>query len=173
MRRAAGVLSIFAILAWGCGTSKVSTPAIQVHLDHPIHTLALAPTGGLLADAIGVELFNRGFQVLDTTSTANLLIRLNLSEVEILNPVKLSLLKEQGIDAYLSVRSAAGRDGLPQSASARLNSTHTGKIVVGVSWQNGWGGQEGSIADRFMRKDLNEAAEEIAGVLAKRIRGSK
>ena len=62
---------------------------------------------------------------------------------------------------HLTHPGADGNDGLPQSASVRINSTHTGEILAGVSWQNGWGGQSGSIADRTMRKDLTKAAEEI------------
>jgi hypothetical protein len=67
------------------------------------------------------------------------------------------------------VRAIAGYDGKPQSASVRLNSTKTGAIVAGVSWQNGWGGQAGSMADRMQRKDLADAADEIARNIAKNL----
>jgi hypothetical protein len=43
-------------------------------------------------------------------------------------------------------------------------------VIGGVAWQNGWGGQAGSMADRTMRKDVIEAAREIADVLVKAIR---
>ena len=93
-----------------------------------------------------------------------------MSEIEISDPRTLSVLRGQGVDAYLSVRVAAGPDGLPQSASARMNSTQTGQVLQGVSWQNGWGGQSGSIMDRAMRKDVSAAAAEIADALVGRVR---
>jgi len=79
-------------------------------------------------------------------------------------------LKGQGIDVYLSIKSAAAYDGLPQSASVRINSTSDGKVVGGCSWQNGWGGQAGSIMDRTMRKDITAAAVEITNILVKQLR---
>ncbi len=107
----------------------------------PVKAIALAPGAGLLADAVGVELSNRGFTVIDSASTSQMLVRLNLNEVEISTPQGLTKLKDQGIDAFLTVR-AAGEGGQPQSASARVNSTHTGQVMVGISWQNAWGGYE-------------------------------
>jgi hypothetical protein len=132
--------------------------------------IALAPSGGVLADAIGVELVNRGYNVVDTQETTNLLTRMNLDEMEVMQPQRITQLRERGIDAVLAVRTAAGPDGRPQSASVRLNSTYSAKVIGGVAWQNGWGGQAGSMADRTMRKDVIEAAREIADVLVKAIR---
>jgi len=60
-------------------------------------------------------------------------------------------------------------DGLPQSASVLLTSTETARIIGGVSWQNGWGGMAGSIADRTMRKDVADAAKEITDALVKQV----
>jgi hypothetical protein len=123
--------------------------------------VALAPSGGVLADAIGIELFNRGFNVIDASEMSNLMARLNIYEIELSTPKNLSILSEQGIDAVLSVKAATGFDGLPQSASVRATRTSTGEIIAGLSWENGWGGSAGSIADRSMRKDVASAAEEI------------
>jgi hypothetical protein len=64
-------------------------------------------------------------------------MRLNLTEIEVATPQRLEKLTSQGIDAYLMVRAAAGADGRPESASARMNSTHTGQVLAGVTWQNG------------------------------------
>jgi hypothetical protein len=130
----------------------------------------MAPDGGLLADAVAVELSNRGYTVIDGAATSRMMVRLNLNEVEIATPVGLAKFKEQGIDAFLSVRSAGGYDEQPQSASARLNSTATGQILSGVTWQNGWGGEAGSMADRVMRKGLAQSAKEIVDGLAANLR---
>lgn len=162
-----GVLLGSSILA--CAGSKVSSmkgPAPS----EAVASIAMAPSGGVLADAIAVELFNRGFQVVDTTQTTALLTRLNLTELEIMRPESLSSLRSSGIDAVLSARSVAGYDGRPQSASVRVNSTGTGQILAGVTWQNGRGGAVGSPADSMMRSDLSEAASEVAGELAQRLR---
>jgi hypothetical protein len=141
-----------------CSGSKVSSVTGSLPRNVKI---ALAPSGGVLADAIGVELFNRGFTVFDTNQMSNLLVRLNMTEIELADPKNLSVLKGQGIDAILNVKATVAYDGKPQSASVRVNSTSTGEILAGLSWQNGWGGQAGSIADRSMRKDIAEAAKEI------------
>jgi hypothetical protein len=123
-----------------------------------------------LADAIGVELANRGYTVIDTQETSALLVRFNASELEILSPRSLSGLRDQGIDGVLAVKAAFSRDDRPQSASVRLNSTYTSQVLAGVSWQNGWGGGSGSIADRVMRKDIADAAREIVDSLVQRLR---
>ncbi|MBV5301038.1 MAG: hypothetical protein J0649_04530 [Methylococcales bacterium] len=154
----------------GCASSRISTLPISDKLIHPVKAIALAPDGGLLADAVGVELSNKGFTVIDSVSTSRLMVRLNLNEIEIARPEGLAKLKDQGIDAFLVVRSAGSYDQQPQSASVRVNSTYTGQVIAGISWQNGWGGQAGSIADRTMRKGLAETAADIANALIQTIR---
>lgn len=163
-------LIIIILFFSGCAGSQVSLIGSTSPISEPVNTIALAPGGGLLADAIGVEFANAGFNVIDAGAMTALMARLNLDEFELTQPQSLNKLKEKNIDAYLSVKAASGNDGRPQSASARLNSTSDGKILAGVSWQNGWGGQEGSMADRTMRKDLTGAAREITQSLIGRIR---
>lgn len=159
-----------ALLLGGCATSSLSTLPVAARPSQPMNVIAMAPGGGILADAVGVELANRGFNVIDVSTTSQMLVRLNLSEIEISQPQGLAKLKSQGVDGFLVVRAAAGYDGMPQSASARVNSTETGQVVSGVSWQNGWGGQAGSIADRTMRSGLTGAASEIADALARNLK---
>jgi hypothetical protein len=43
-----------------------------------------------------------------------------------------------------------------------------GHLLAGTTWQNGFGGQAGSIAD-VMRQGLTQAAAEIAKALAKQV----
>jgi hypothetical protein len=93
----------------------------------------MMPGGGLLADAVAVELLNRGFTVIDGNATSNLMIRLNLNEVEIARPEGLAKFKGQGIDAVLVVRGAGGYDDQPQSASARMTSTMGGHLLAGTT----------------------------------------
>lgn len=150
----------------GCASSQVSRLPVAAKPSHPVKAIALAPEGGLLAEAVGIELSNLGYTIIDSSSTSKLMVRLNIDEVEIATPQGLEKLKNKGIDAFLTVKGSGAYDGQVQNASARASSTHTGRIIAGVSWQNGWGGQAGSIADRTMRKGLTEAAQEIAHALA-------
>jgi hypothetical protein len=164
------LLVFSAALLGGCASSKVSSLPVANQAKHAVKVIAFAPGGGLLADAVGVELSNRGFTVIDSSTTSSMMVRLNLNEIEITRPEGLAKLKDQGIDAFLTVRAGGGYDALPQSASARMNSTHNGQVLAGVTWQNGFGGVAGSPADRVMRKGLNEAATEIANALAERVK---
>lgn len=157
------------IFMLGCAGSRMSMPQQLRPLPEPVEAVALAPSGGVLADAIGTELFNQGFQVIDTQQMSNYMVRWNLDEVELLQPANLRQMRDQGITAFLSVRTVAGYDDKPQSASVRVVSTTNGELIAAVTWQNGRGGARGSPADGMMRKDVVAAAEEIGGALAKQL----
>jgi len=162
-----GVIVAFSCVP-ACGmshVSSVSAPGPKI----AVRTVAIMPGGGLLADAVAVELMNRGFTIIDAAAISNMMIRLNLNEVEIARPEGLAKFKGQGIEALLVVRAAGGYDQQPQSASARMTSTVDGRLLAGTTWQNGFGGQAGSIADRVMREGLTQAASEIAGAIAKQV----
>lgn len=169
-------LKQISVLFWlliitGCASSKMSViPSVMSHNQQPIKTIAIPSGVGVLGDAIAVELSNQGYQVFDSQQLSNLLIRSGLSEAEISQPQNLHALKGLGLDAYLSIRSAEGYDGLPESASVRLTSTSDGMIISGISWQNGWGGQRGSPCDRTMRKNIADAASEITSGLLQGMR---
>lgn len=154
----------------GCGTSQVSSiaPATQERIQ--VRSIAMMPGGGLLADAVAVELSNRGFNIVDSATTTNLMVRLNMNELEVSQPQGLAKLRGQGIDAVLMVKSSGSYDGQPQSASARMTSTADGRLIAGTTWQNGFGGVAGSIADRVMRQGLSQAANQIANEITARIK---
>jgi hypothetical protein len=155
----------------GCSTAQVSSFSSPQVPKVPIKTIAMMPGGGLLADAVAVELANRGLTIIDPASTSNMMVRLNLNEIEISRPEGLAKLKSQGVDAVLIVKAAGGYDEQPQSASARMTSTGDGRLIAGTTWQNGFGGQAGSIADRVMRQGLSQAASQIANELTSKISG--
>jgi hypothetical protein len=135
-----------------------------------IRRIALMPSGGVLADAIGIELLNFGFDIVDTATVTSILARYNLNEFEIGQPQNIKLLADQGIDSLLITKSVAGYDGRPESASVRLISTATGSLLIGSTWQNGRGGAQGSPADGMMRSNLSEAATEIAAGIGENLR---
>ena len=159
-------LTIFALFSlMACAGAKISKPKHLPPLPEKINMIALAPSGGVLADAIGIELFGSGFKVIDSQETSNNMIRLNLNEIELFQPASLNKLRELGINAVLSVKSVSGYDNKPQSATVRVMSTKSFEIIAAVSWQNGRGGAQGSMADRSMRKDVVAASRQIAKAL--------
>lgn len=164
----AGLVALSIGLVTACASSKISSHPVSGQ-QHAVKVIAFAPGGGMLSEAVGVELSNMGFVIVDASSTSSLLVRMNLNEMQINRPESLARFRNQGIDAILVVRAAGGYDQQPQSASARMSSTQTGQILAGVTWQNGFGGVAGSPADRIMRKGLGDAASEIAAALASRI----
>lgn len=166
MRR---IAAISLALLCGCSGSKVTPIATLRPAPAPVTWIALAPSGGVLADAIGVELLNVGVYVFDTRQTTSLFLRLNLSEEQVVEPQSLAELAWQGISAVLFVRTVAGRGDKPQSASVRLVHTRDGSLIAGLAWQNGDSGPPDTLADAIIRKDLGEAAQEIARALAKQM----
>lgn len=153
----------------GCAGTQMSIPQNLRPLAEPVTAIALAPSGGVLADAIGTELFNQGLHVIDTQQMTNYMVRWNLEEIELMQPASLEAMKEQGISAFLTVRSVSGYDERPQSASVRVVGTSTGELLAAVTWQNGRGGARGSPADAMMRKDVVAAAQEIGRALASQL----
>jgi hypothetical protein len=100
--------------------------------------------------------------VFDTGHVSNLMVRLNVSEVEVVQPQNLRRLKAEGIDAVLPVRAVANsRNDNFQSAAVKLTSTESGMVLAGVNWQNGRGAGRVAMAD---------AARQIARSLAEAIR---
>lgn len=153
------------VLIAGCVPAQLNISASPSQAE-PIKAVALAPNGGVLADAIGFEFIKYGFDVFDATQVSSLMVRMNLSEMEILEPQNLLKLKNSGIDGMLQVRSVEGYDGRPQSVSVKIVSTATGRIVAGATWQNGRAGQQGSMADQDARSDVAAAARQIAKGIA-------
>ena len=168
-RKSMTLLTIISVCLAGCSSAKVSRMQRLKPLTHPVNTISIAPSGGVLADAVGIELFSNGVNVIDTQQISNLMIRENLNEIELMKPQNLTKLREAGAEAFLTVRSVGGYDGKPQSASVRLVSTMTGELVCGVSWQNGRGGAQGSPADSMMRKDIVGAAKQITRELLRQL----
>ena len=165
------LISLIAMIALvACAGPRVTETTRTEYKGSSIRSVAIAPGGGPFTDAIGVELFNHGIHVVDAEQTMNILGRVGLTEFQITTNESFQALRSAGADAVLVVKSVMADDGTPESAVARLTSTRTTEIVAGISWQNGWGGQRGSIADRVMRQNLAEAATQITKELAARMR---
>lgn len=161
------------VLCSACAGSKMSAAQPQAVPTREIGRLAIAPGSGVLGDAIGLELFNRGLTIVDAQETVAIVGRAGLREFELTSTQGFDVLRQQGIDALLTAKSVDGADGRPESASVRVTDTTSGEIVAGLSWQNGWGGRRGSMADRTMRKNLSKAASEIADELLQRLKAER
>ena len=146
----------------GCIGPKVNVSRNPAGSQKDVATIALMPSGGLLADAVGVELLQYGYNIIDTSQVTGYMARYNLDEIELLLPKNIRRLSDDGIDTVLIVRAVAGYDDRPESATSRLVSTSDGVVIVGASWQNGRAGAQGSPADGFARKNLSDAAHDIA-----------
>jgi len=162
---------IFLLLffTFGCAGPKMNISRPPNGLPHEIKSIALMPSGGVLADAIGVELLRYGFDVIDTGKITSFMVRENLNEIEIIQPQNLARLSTEGIDAVILVKSVGGYDGRPQSATIKIVLTKTGQLLVGANWQNGRGGAQGSWADQDARVDLAVAARQIADGIGKEL----
>jgi hypothetical protein len=167
------VLALGVLCTASCGGSKMSVVQPQGTIARPVEKLAIAPGSGVLGEAISVELFNRGMTMVSAQEAVAIITRAGLQEFEVTSTTGLAFLREKGIDAVLDAKAVAAWDGTPESASVRVTDTSTGQVIAGLSWQNGWGGQRGSIADRAMRKNLSEAAVEISNELIRRLRGRR
>lgn len=162
------LLSVLCTLA--CASSRMSASSVPAGKAVEVKRLAIAPGSGVLGDAIAVELFNRGLNIVDARESTSIMGRSGLQEFEFATDAGFSALRASGIDAVLIVKSATAIDETPESASVRITSVESGVILAGLTWQNGWGGMRGSVADRTMRKNLSAAAQEISDGILARIR---
>lgn len=166
------IFILLIIVLTGCSSSSVNV-TVNPQKNEKISSIALSPSSGILGDAIGLELMKYNYNIYDSSQTSSLMYRMNLTELEILQPQNLKKLKDSGADVILVVRTVSGYDNKPQSASVKLISTTTNSILAGATWQNGSAGQEGSIADRGAKKDVAEASKEIVDALIKALKGKE
>ena len=170
MRTFCGLLVIGVMFLAGCGGSQVSVsqpPGAEIK---PIHRLAILPDSGVLGDAIGKVLKDRGFNIVAAAETNAMVGGIKINQLGVTAKEYFAALHQKGIDAALSATTQMSRDGKPDTASARVTDTVSGNSLMDVTWQNGWGGYSGSDADRAMRKSTSEAAHEMATELITRLR---
>lgn len=173
-----GALTVVASTACLFPSAHVSTPKTLPPLPHPVTTIALAPSGGLPAEAIGYELSSQGFVVVDTKQTSDLMVRFDMSEAELMHTMtagRTATFADEGVDAVLFVRTTVGgQDSRPETIGVRCVSTRDGSLLGSVSWDNGVAPEEGSWEHMFFgrgqRKGTQEAAAAVGRALAKQLR---
>ena len=159
MKKILGIFALALLLA-GCAASQISVVGNKIS-QSSFNNIALSSNNGVLGQAVANELVGRGYKVQSPGQTNTLMLRLNLNEGEVTAPKSLQAFSKEGIDAVIVVSAVGGYDQMPQSASVQIINTSTLDIMAGLNWQNGYAGQQGSIADRVMRKGLTKAAKEI------------
>ena len=166
------ILILFIVLFGisGCTGAKLKISKRPIKLDKEIQTIAMMPSGGIIADSIGIELLNYGFDIVDTATTTSMMTRINMTEIEYSKPQNLRQLNSEGIDSIMLVKSVVGYDNRPNNISVRIILTSNGKLIVGATWQNARAGVRGSMADGVSRLVLTEAAISIAEGLANELK---
>jgi hypothetical protein len=110
------------------------------------------------SDEISLNLIARAFQVVPPPPDA--------TETALRSQEGLAALRKAGIDALLVVRSVNDHDGRPRSATAALYGTDSGRLVSGVTWENGHGfGIEHSVTNSVLRVGNDQAAKEMVARL--------
>ena len=164
------LVSVLALSATGCAGARVIETIRTPSSGADVQCVAIDPRGGIMGEEIALRLGNGGLQVFDSDQTMQIARQAGIDAYLINSPDGLEGLRSAGVDALLVVRTMLGWDGKPQIVTARLIDTRTAEVITGFSWENGWGGDVGSVADRTMRKSVPEAADQISMSLLDRIR---
>jgi hypothetical protein len=161
------ILSVSVFSFVGCASQSMEVSRPSSPSTKSVKKLALMPGGGVLADAVGIQMMSQGFIIIDMTSSTPVSARVDMTELELTKPQNLkSLADEFGVDGVIIVKTVGGYDGKPNSVVARVIDTRTGVLLAGVTWQNGKGGSQDSVGDVLMRSDLSVAAKKIATGIA-------
>jgi hypothetical protein len=152
----------------GCGLSKMSVSQPPATENIQIKRLAITSDPGILGDAIAKELENRGLQVLTPVKTSAILGQLVIDDHSVSSEAYAAL-RTKGIDSVLRAEAKIADDGTPDTVSVRLIDIIKGNFLIGIRWENAWGGASDSEANRIMRRNIFQAAEDIAKELLERL----
>ena len=170
MRRSISILiPAIILMAAGCAGARITEMIQTPWSGSQIQSIAIDPRGGVMGEQIAMHLNSGSLRVLDADQTTQLALRVGIDEYHINSPEGLEALRNGGAEALLVLKTMHGWDGNPQVVTARLIDTRTAEVITGFSWENGWGGDFGSVADRAMRKSISEAARQISTTLLNKI----
>jgi hypothetical protein len=102
--KAIALLLAALVLTIGCASARITSVASQPYTGSRIASIAISPGGGVLDEAVGAELFNLGFRVIDPGQTAQSVGRVNAADIEIGQPQDIAALRGAGADAVLIVK---------------------------------------------------------------------
>jgi hypothetical protein len=158
------VLAVMTLLAFGCATDDSSVTVVQEETGPGVGVIGIAP-GGLLAEAIGTELFRKGYQIVPAAQIGTILSRSFPDGTYILDPKVLAKLRQSGIQSILIVTSNTAFGDLPSNAIVQIVSTQDGSTLAATNWHRSpeiWGWERW---DWDSRPDVGDAAHEIASSL--------
>ncbi|HIF23230.1 MAG TPA: hypothetical protein EYQ27_15340 [Gemmatimonadetes bacterium] len=162
-----------AALAIACQAPQVRVVRGPADVLESIDSIAVLPGGGVLSDALSMELLARGIEVIDAEQVASLVLLDEGHSAGGPGVRSLSRLQDEGIDAALQSNLVLGYDARPQTVTVRIIQTGTGKLIAGVTWKNGSGGERGSPADQDARVDVDIAAQQIADAIVRILRAPR
>ncbi|MDE0001213.1 MAG: hypothetical protein OXQ29_00780 [Rhodospirillaceae bacterium] len=132
-------------------SSLRTLPAPEDQPSTPITTIHVGGTGGILAEAIGLEMVHYGFAVVSEAIHTD------------------GVAPDEGIGVLDIEWTFALHDGNPNTVIAIVTAPGSGVMLAGVSWTNARAGAAGSPADVMVRKTTMTAAQEIAAGLVRQI----
>lgn len=151
------LVAIFVVAtAISCDSSKLSLRGPSAV--RSVGAIAISP-GSAVGDAVGLELFNAGFSIVDSSEVSSVLSAGGFSVESLGDRRSMAAFYDRGIDALLVARETGGA---PESVTVRVLGTKDGRLIAGLTWQNG--------SLNYARRGLTEAAEEIAEALRGRLR---
>jgi hypothetical protein len=154
----------------GCGFSGFNRVE-SIKPAQSIHSVAVDFQSGGVGEYVEETLVKNGFQVYRKEETYRLIRNLGLMAIDPSRPEQLALLRKENIDAFLTCRTIfAEIVGRPMEIHLNLYSTDTGKRLIELDWENGWGGQAGSMADRSRKNNFTESAEAVSSRLISELR---
>jgi len=136
----------------------ISTPSslriLPAPADQPstlITAIYVGGSGGILAEAIGLEFAHYGLAVVSEGIPGD------------------GVVPDGGIGVLDIEWTFALHDGNPNTVIAKVTALGSGVMLAGVSWTNARAGAAGSAADVIVRKTTTTAAQEIAAALVRQI----
>jgi hypothetical protein len=126
---------ILGFLSFGCSCPEVSQTR-RTEGQSAGNRILVIPESTVLGNAIGVELFQRGFDVVEGPRARSIFQKYPIYW-RTLTLEQLNALKKEGLDYVLTVESSELYEGVPQNAVINLLNTQNGEIVAAVNWQSG------------------------------------
>lgn len=161
-----GWIGLAALVLGACASpATVSNPYVATAVA-PVRTLALAPGGGALGDAVAAFLAAEGFTVLPAAETAALMAQGGVRNLSARPIGGFGFLSDRGIDAVLEVQGVAPGETV-RVATAFVARVPDGRRIAESQWTNRFG-----LPQRLLTAaDSQLVASELSAGLARRLRG--
>lgn len=154
-------LMFLALMITGCTSTEKMTAEDAVRPPPPsLNVIAVAPTG-LLAEAVGSELFQKGYQIIPAAQVSTMIQQAFPGETYLLSPRVLSFLRSKGVQSVLLVTSRSSYGQVPSDAVVQIISTFDGSTLAATNFH-----YERDVFDWDKSGDVASAAHEIASSLA-------